>query len=101
MDLIKTVNCTRNVFICVCACVRENGDCVVNEMLCPEEERKQADKQVLLILILILIFILVLILVLVRRRGINSCILHSQKCVRCEIFEKLQQQQVQDPCLLQ
>ena len=51
------------VCVCVCACARENGGHVVDEMLCPEEERKQAGKQVLLILILILIFILVFILV--------------------------------------
>ena len=61
MDLIKTVNCTRNVFICVCACVRENGGYVVDEKkLCPEEEKK-AGKQVLLIFILILIFIFILV----------------------------------------
>ena len=70
--------------VCVCACARENGDYVIDEMLCPEEESKQADKQALLILILIL----VLVHILVRRRGINSCTLHSQKCVRCEMFEK-------------
>ena len=98
MDLIKTVNCTRHVFIylCVCVCVRENGGYEVDEKkLCPEEEKK-AGKQALLILILIFIFILV------GRRGINSCTLHSQKCVRCEMFEKRQQQQqVQGPCRLQ
>ena len=82
---------------CVCGCMQEDGDYViVDEKLCPEKEKK-ATKQVLLILILIL----VLVPILVRRRGINSCILHSQKCVRCEMFEKRQQQQLQGPYRLQ
>ena len=90
----------------MCVCVRENGGYEVDEKkLCPEEEKK-AGKQVLLIFILILIFIFILILILifilVWRRGIDSCTLHSQKCVRCEMFEKRQQQQqVQGPCRLQ
>ena len=94
MDLIKTVNCTRNVFMCVCVHARERTEVMSSSMRRSSAQKRKASKQAL--------FILVFILVPVRRRGINSCILHSQKCVRCEMFEKRQQQQqAQGPCLLQ
>ena len=91
----------RILFVCVCARKRTEVMSSMRISSAQKRKRKQADKQVLLILILILI--LIFIFILVGRRGINSCILHSQKCVRCEMFEKRQhqQQQVQGLCRLQ